>query len=166
MTSSPAPAAAVSGIPFWRTTALALLVVGVAVTLAGAFGPWLRSGTVDRNSFQIVGALQRFPLIDNSLVRALIGAWPLLGPALMIPLVLAGLRWWRTTGVTAIVLGILGLAPSIAALVVVGGEQRFGIELVAVGPLTVVAGAALLIVAGTVLLASGRRDIRVVAGAR
>ncbi|WP_154674083.1 hypothetical protein [Nakamurella lactea] len=155
------PAPHSTGLPFWRSAAVLLLLTGIVVTLAGTFGPWLRSGSVDRNSYQIVGALQRFPLVDNAAVSGLLGAWPLLGPALMLPLVLAAFRLWRSAGALAVVLGIVGVVPSVVAVLVVGTRSRYGIQLDLVGPLTVIAGAVLVIAGGVLLMASCRRDIRV-----
>jgi hypothetical protein len=157
-------AAPSAGLPFWRTTGLALIVVGIAVTVGGTFGPWLRSGSVERNSFQMVGTLERFPLIDNWAVRAAVGAWPYLGPALMIPLVLAAFRLWRSTGVAAALLGIVAVVPSATALFVVGTRSRFGISLLTTGPLTVIAGAMLMLTGSAVLLLSRGRDTRVSVG--
>lgn len=150
-----------SGIPFRRTCAIVVLVVGIVVTVAGTFGPWAHSGTVDRNSYQLVGALRRFPLIHSDAVLALVGAWPCLGPLLMVPLVLLAFRLWRISGLVSVILGTLAMAPSVAALALVGGQQHLGVGLTTEGPLTVITGGALLIVAGALLLASHRRDVQV-----
>ncbi|MDQ6656944.1 MAG: hypothetical protein M3Z00_01700 [Actinomycetota bacterium] len=152
-------AAAAVGWPLVRAAAVTTLLVAITVCVGGTFAPWLMSGSVARNSYQLVGALQRFPIIHNTAVVAAIDGWPYLGPALMVPLLLAAFRRWRWAAAAAILLGVLGLAAAITALVV-AGTGHFGIELASIGPEIVGCGSALLIVAGALLLVPDRRDVR------
>lgn len=138
-----------------------MLLVAIAVSVAGMFLPWLTSGSVARDSYQAVGALQRFQIVDAGPVLVVIGAWPYFGPALMVPLLLAAFRCWRSAAVVAIALGVLGLAAVITTLVVVGGRSRLGIQLASIGPATVGCGSLLLAVAGILLLLPDRFDVRV-----
>ncbi|MDQ2846050.1 MAG: hypothetical protein M3Y77_06810 [Actinomycetota bacterium] len=155
-----APAGPV-GLPLIRAAAVTTLLVAITVCIAGTFAPWLRSGSVARNSYQLVGALERFQIVDSGAVVAAVGGWPYFGPALMAPLLLVAFRCWRWAAAVAILLGILGLAAAMTALVVVGGTSHFGIELASIGPETVGCGSALLIVAGALLLLPDRWDVRV-----
>lgn len=148
------------GLPLIRAAAVTTLLVAIAVCVAGTFAPWLMSGAVARNSYQLVGALQHFQILDSGAVVAAVGGWQYLGPALMVPLLLVAFRCWRWAAAVAILLGMLGSAAAITALVV-GGTRHFGIELASIGPETVGCGSALLIVAGALLLLPDRWDVRV-----
>ncbi|MGI8418545.1 MAG: hypothetical protein ACR2P2_20575 [Nakamurella sp.] len=148
-------------MPVIRAAAIATLLVAITVCVAGMFSPWLMSGSVVRNSYQVIGALQRFRIIDNGLAMAALGGWPYLGPALMVPMLLVAFRCWRTAAAAAVVLGLLGISAAVTALVVVGGTSHFGIQLASIGPETVGCGSALLIVAGALLPMPDRLDVRV-----
>lgn len=145
-------------LPFVRTAGLTLLVFGIVVTVIGAFAPWLQSGETTRNSFQVAGTAERFGLLDNPALHAIVDNWALLGPILMIPLICTGLRWWRACAMTAMVIGVAIAALALTVTIAVGDRQFLTISMVAAGPVTVIAGGILITVAGSLILLSGRRD--------
>lgn len=151
-----APVASAVGLPLRRSASCLLLVTATAVIVIGTFLPWLTSGEIPRNSYQVADALTRFRLIDSRLLSAVVNIWPLIGPVLTVPLILLAFRWWRAAGLVATALGLLGAAASVTTLVVVGHRSRLGIHLQDTGPLTVAVGSALLAIAGGLLMIGGR----------
>lgn len=149
-------------MPVIRTAAVLVLLVGLTLTIIGTFLPWLISGSVTRNSYQLAGALQQFRVVDSRLMDTVVAGWAFLGPILLVPTVLLALRMWRTAAGLSVGVGLLVAAAAVTTLVVVGSKSRFGIRLADAGPLTVACGSALIIVAGLLLLFSGRRDVRMV----
>jgi hypothetical protein len=145
-----------------RAAAVLVLLVGLTVTIIGTFLPWLISGSVTRNSYQLAAALEQFRLVDSWLMGAAITAWVSLGPILLVPTLLLAVRMWRTAAGVCVALGLVMAGAAITTLVVVGGKERLGIRLADAGPLAVACGSALTIVAGLLLLLSARRDIRMV----
>lgn len=137
---------------------MALLVFGIVVTVIGAFAPWLRSGETTRNSFQVAGTAERFGFLDNPALHAVVDNWALVGPILMIPLICAGLRWWKACAAVAMVIGLTMAGLAVAVMIAVGDRRILTIELVAAGPVTVIVGGILITVAGSLVLLSGRRD--------
>lgn len=130
-------------------------MTAIAVIVIGTFLPWLTSGQIPRNSYQVAGALTRFRLIESGLLSAVVSVWPLIGPVVMVPLILLALRWWRAAGLVAAILGLLGAAASVTTLIVVGNRSRLGIQIQDTGPLTVAVGCALLAIAGGLLMLRG-----------
>lgn len=145
-----------------RAAAVLVLLVGLTVTIVGTFLPWLISGAVTRNSYQLAAALQQFRLVDSALMDAAIASWVFLGPVLLVPTLLLAFRMWRTAAGVSVVLGLAMAGAVITTLIVVGGKERLGVRLADAGPMTVACGSALTVAAGLLLLRSGRRDVRVV----
>ena len=54
-----------------------MLLAGLTLVVAGTFLPWLRSGSVDRNSYESVGLLRRLDRI-HGIADPLASVWPLL----------------------------------------------------------------------------------------
>lgn len=144
------------GLPLRRSASCLLLVTAIAMVVIGTFLPWLTSGDIPRNSYQLAGALTRFRVIDSGALSAVVTIWPLIGPVLMVPPILLAVRCWRAAGLVAGVLGLLGAAASVTTLIVVGHRSRLGIQLQDTGPLTVAVGSALLAIAGGLLMVRGR----------
>jgi hypothetical protein len=92
-----------------RRALVASGTVGLVVTVAGTFLPWLGSGTAERNSYAAGGAVRRLLTLSRPL-HDVLGAWPLLG-------VLAAVA------VAAVLLGqpAAGLALGTIVAVVAGG---------------------------------------------
>ena len=51
--------------------------VGAAVALVGTFLPWLRSGTRQRNSYEIFSLVERLGISQSSVVGWGVRLWPL-----------------------------------------------------------------------------------------
>ncbi|MTD13796.1 hypothetical protein GIS00_07550 [Nakamurella sp. YIM 132087] len=132
-------------------TGTALAGSGVVGTVLGAFLPWVRSGSVDRNSFELSGVASRL-LFPDGLVSWLLSVWPLIGPLCAVPVVLALLRLWRSAGAMSVVLGAITIALSVTVQVMGGDRAVAGIGLVRTGPVVLAVGGLLLVLGGVVLL--------------
>lgn len=134
-------------------------IPGLALVIAGAFLPWLVSGSVRRSSFEIAGVADRIGVADG-VGGALIAAWPAICAAFVLPVLVAAFRWWRTAGALAVVLGLLAGGLSAAALwfgLGVGSVVRLD----PVGPTVMVTGSLLLVAGGVALIRSGTSRHRV-----
>jgi hypothetical protein len=122
----------------------AVATIGGVVALIGTFMPWLRSGALRRNSYEILSLVERLGISQSSLVGWGVRLWPI-APLLLACAVTSQwfpMRW--ITGPTALV-----------AVVYVGGvaaavESASAPSLVAVeyGPVVTILGAALLAAGG------------------
>lgn len=156
-----------SHIPTARPSALRVRVTccliggaGLVLVIAGSFLPWVVSGTVRRSSYAIVGVLGRLGIGDNGPIGVLVGAWPLIGVLCMTPVVAAGLRWWRTSGVLAALLAVAAGLLSFGVIVVTAGRSAGGIGVDPVGPAVMAAGAVLLFCGGIALALGAGSPIR------
>ncbi len=110
--------------------------------ITGTFLPWVDSGRVARNVYAATGVAERLGLLGPS--SPLVTAISLVGPACLVPVLLAALRWRRSSAVTAIVIA-LGCAGATVAVLALGAGRSFaGVGLAYAGPLTVLAGAAVV----------------------
>ncbi len=152
------PAPPLTGVPLHRIVlGSGLGIAGITLVVTGTFLPWVDSAGVLRNSYAVAGLLQRLDLIDSAGIRMLLAAWAFVGPLCLVPVVLAILRWWRSAGVAATVVGLLVGAVAAVVMVYTAGKEFAGVHLAGTGPWTVVAGAATLIAAGLLLAMPSRR---------
>jgi hypothetical protein len=125
---------------------LALWGIGVVALLVGTFLPWLYSGRIGKNSYQLAGVGQR-RLNTPLWVDAMLVLWPYLGPLLAIAAVLLLVRRRRTAGILSAAVGLTsGLVA--AAVVVVGARMSSSILSVShSGPVVTVVGSVAVIAA-------------------
>jgi hypothetical protein len=108
-----------------------VVTVGAAITLAGTFLSWVRSGSTDRSSYEVFGLVDRLGFEPNSATGWLLRLWPLVPLALVVTVIVhwahhPSLRWPRH-GLTTATL----LYPGVTALTVANAPQ---IALFDVGP--------------------------------
>jgi hypothetical protein len=124
-----------------------LMTVGAGIALIGTFLGWVRSGTVTRSSYEMLGLIERLGFAPDGVARAVIGAWPIV-PLLLTSAVVA--VWWRRR-VVAAMLGIVGglYAGALGAVVAsaVPDESQVGVS---AAPLVTAIGAGVLVL-GSVL---------------
>ncbi len=84
--------------------------VGAAVALVGTFLPWLRSGSRQRNSYEIFSLVERLGISQSSVVGWGLRVWPL-APLLLVSA--AALQWFPRKWITG--------GAAIVAAVYVGG---------------------------------------------
>ena len=138
--------------PAARVAALSAGFAGAVMMTIGTFLPWVRSGEVDRNSFQMAGVLDRTDFVTQPVLRHLVDAWPYVTPLVVLPALFAAFRLWRTT---AVIMMLIGVGTSVlmgALLIVLGGRSVLGVSLRYLGPGLVLAGAVVLTAAGVWLL--------------
>lgn len=118
--------------------------LGLAVLVLGTFLPWLRSGTVLRDSYQSVGALRG--LVDglNAQVGALLSAWLVVIPccALCVAGYALGLR--RTAAVLGMILSLV-VGTAAGAVTVQGSAPDAVFGPVSTGPVVTLVGATIVL---------------------
>lgn len=131
--------------------------------VVGTFLPWLRSGTVDRNSYAAGDALRRVEHLPAAL-GAVLDGWPFLSIvcAVAAALALLGLRRW------AFALGALCavVAGAVSAVVLVRGSGGL-VRAASTGPAVTLTGAGLISVSVVISVAPvwfGRPTARPVGG--
>jgi hypothetical protein len=127
-----------------------VLVAGLAAIVAGTFLPWLRSGTVDRNSYSAGDALRRLTQLPSGL-GFLMNVWPFLSLACAVAAALVLLHIDRAGLPIAAVCSVVAGATS--AVVLVRGSSGL-VRAVSTGPLVTLIGSVLVFV--TVMLVAAR----------
>jgi len=134
----------------WRhrgTVGPVVVTGGALLTLIASFLGWVRSGTVHRSSYEILGLVHRLGFAPNGWTRTFIRLWPIMPLLLAVAVVAA---WWGWRWVAAIV-GIAGGAYATALGLVVASavpeSSEVGVSaaplLTAIGGMTVIVGSLL-----------------------
>lgn len=124
--------------------------------IAGTFLPWVTSGGRGRNIYEIIGLADKLGLFDAGPWRSVPVVVPLLGPACLLPAVLAILRLRRAAATTAIVIGLLSVVLAAATMLLGRGATAMGVHLQPLGPAVLLAGGVLLSAAGILALSTPR----------
>lgn len=113
---------------------------GLVMLVVGTFLPWLRSGTVLRDSYQSVGALRRLADPGTGPVGALLDAWLVVVPAcaLCVALYAVGLRR-MSAGASCVVAAAVGTAAGLLAVQPSNANAPVGV--VSTGPVVTLVGA-------------------------
>lgn len=143
-----------------RATICLIGASGLLFVVLGSFLPWVVSGTVRRSSYQIIGVVGRLGIGEGGALAFLIGAWPFIGVLCMTPVVAAAIRWWRTAGVLAALIGLVSGLLSFGLLIFVASRGGAILRIDPVGPSVMAAGAVLLICAGAALIFRAGSPIR------
>jgi hypothetical protein len=124
-----------------EAAARALVTGGAAGVIAGAFLPWIASGTVERSSFDMATLVERLGFAEGGAVLLAVRAWSLVPMCATAAVAAAWWGWWRvgaacaaTAALYAGAIGVAVLAAPDVALV----RVRLG------AGVTVAAGAVLL----------------------
>ena len=94
---------------------LGLALVSWTAALIGYFGPWIgmRAAALAWNAYDLFDLLRLLPEIETGAISVYLQALrlPLVGLAILLPVLLAGTRWpWRLAG------GVLGAGLALATL--------------------------------------------------
>ncbi len=123
----------------------------MVVLVAGTFLPWVRSGRVSRNSYELAGVgvrrLDAGPWIEGALQ-----AWPFLGPLWAVVVVLMVLRRRRSAAVASLVLAVPTGLVALCGVVLAVRFDAPTIGGVWPGPAVTLVGAVGCAVAGVALL--------------
>jgi hypothetical protein len=95
---------------------VAVCVGGAAATAAVGFLPWLRSGRVSRDSFEVVRAADQLDLAEGLLRQVAIGVWYLLPALCALVLLTAVLRRQLVMSVLALAVGFVALTGGALAI--------------------------------------------------
>lgn len=141
-----------------RTWGAVVGVVGLITGVAGTFLPWLRSGSVTRDSYEVL-ALRGFAGLDSTSGDVVRAVWVGVTPLAVGCFVLWLLRLHRIAACTALVFGTI--AGTVAALAAVqGGNEGALVGISLTGPVVTLGGAVLGIAGAiTVLTANTRTAI-------
>lgn len=123
------------------------MTIGACIALVATFRGWVRSGTVTRSSYEMLGLIQRLGFAPSGIAELAIRAWPIV-PLLLTSAVVAA--WWGRRVVAAL-FGVVGglYAGSLGAIVAaaVPDSRQVGVS---AAPLWTAIGSGLLVL-GSVL---------------
>lgn len=141
-----------------RHTPAAVAGAGLVLLVAGTFLPWLRSGSVLRNSYQTVGIARRLTALGEGVQGVLTAAWPAVGivAALCAAIYVVGAR--RTAAVASSLLAaIAGTVATLAMVLLPANEST--VRVIAAGPVVTLGGAVLALVGALTLLAWPKQQV-------
>ncbi|WP_139190460.1 hypothetical protein [Actinokineospora iranica] len=141
----------------------AVAVLGVALTVAGMFLPWFRSGAVLRDSFQVVGVIKTLGFLEGDVLELLLYAWLGIIPAITLSVVAYALGCCRIAATIGVLSAIITGTVSGGATVERGdGNSPLGIA--GAGPIVTLIGSALVVLGAVGIVVSGRRSASRIAG--
>lgn len=133
---------------------------GLVLIIAGSFLPWVVSGSVRRSSYAVVGIIDHLGVMEDGAIGVLVRAWPLIGVLCMAPVLAGCLRWWRTAGVLAVLIGFASGVLAFGVLLIAAGRGGLGIRLDPIGPAVMASGAVLLLLGGGALASKLNSPVR------
>lgn len=141
----------------WSHITAGITAAGLLTSGVGGFLPWVRSGTVSRDSFELAGVLDRHGQEVNALLSVVLSVWIVvpLGCALCIAAYLLGRP--RPAAVLSIMISLI--AGTVGVLADVVGDGVSGtVVAVSAGPVTTAAGSGIALLGALgILLATWRR---------
>ncbi|CRK56207.1 hypothetical protein [Alloactinosynnema sp. L-07] len=144
-------------------TAAAVAGVGLAAVVAGMFLPWFRSGTVLRDSFQIIGVIKSLGFLRGDTLELLLYAWFAIIPVVTLSVVAYTLGLSRTAATICAFLAIFtGTISGGATVESGGGETSLGIA--GTGPTVTLIGSLVALVGAVGIFVGRRRSARRIAG--
>jgi hypothetical protein len=136
--------------------AVAVTAAGLVAVGIGTFLPWVRSGTVLRDSYQSIALIRTIKVLDGSPLSLLLDAWTMLIPAITLCIIVYALGFRRSAATLSAIVAIISGTVAGSATVVSGGEEvRLGFS--STGPVTTLIGSVLTVV-GVVGIFAGRRS--------
>jgi hypothetical protein len=126
-----------------RSIALGAVTVGGVVAIAGMFGPWVRTGTASRSSFELADLVVRLGYARGGPIGLALRTWPM-APLSAVVAVVA--TWWVGGRIAAAVTVVVGLAIGLVGTAVWRAPDslliasRWGCLVTALGAATMVAG--------------------------
>jgi hypothetical protein len=128
--------------------------VGLILVVLGTFLPWLRSGSVYRDSYQSLGVLRELGFIGG-----LVNVWVAMIPAAAIAIAVYAIGLRRSAAVVATILAIIMGTIAGAAAVQGGGEGGL-IGIASTGPTVTLVGSVLALLGAVVVLVTQRKRVK------
>ncbi|TDP91984.1 hypothetical protein EV186_108197 [Labedaea rhizosphaerae] len=125
--------------------------LGVVLIVVGTFLPWFRSGSTRRDSYQAIGLIRFYRLLDGSPFDPLLTVWVGLTPAITLCVVAYALGLRRTAACVAGVLAVLTGTVATVAVVQVDDGGLLGVA--GTGPAVTLTGSALVLLGAIGVLA-------------
>ncbi|MGX7829739.1 hypothetical protein ACTG9Q_32110 [Actinokineospora sp. 24-640] len=138
-------------------------LVGLVTAVVGMFLPWLRSGAVLRDSFELVGVIQTLGFLRGQALEVLLYAWYGLLPAITLSIAAYALGA-RRVGATIALLATIILGTIAGGARVEYGSGAGSVGIADTGPTVSLIGAALAVAAALGTLVGGRGRARENAG--
>lgn len=136
-----------------RGPAVVVMAAGAVVTIVGTLLPWVRTGGVQRNSYDVFVLVERLGISESDLVGYGLRRWPLV-PLLVVAAVV--LAWWGWPHAGAVI-GIVGgvYAGGVGATVATADAVQV-VDIKAGATVTAVGAAVLLLGSITALVVGWR----------
>ncbi|WP_157440508.1 hypothetical protein [Actinokineospora inagensis] len=141
----------------------ALTGAGLVVVAVGMFLPWLRSGAVLRDSFQVVGVITTLGFLRGQALELVLRAWFAIIPAITLSVVLYALGFRRSGATLGAAIAIITGTVSGGATVESGGDDG-PLGIAATGPATTLTGSVLAVLGAVLIVVNGRGGTRRNAG--
>jgi hypothetical protein len=129
--------------------------VGVVLIVTGTFLPWFRSGSTLRDSYQAIGLIRFYRLLDGSPVDLLLTVWVGLTPAITLCVVGYALGLRRTAaGISGVLAVLTGTVAAVAIVQVHDGGGLLGVA--GTGPVVTLTGSVLVLIGAIGVFATRR----------
>ncbi len=133
-----------------RLVGPAVMTVGAGLAIVASFVPWLRSGTIERSSYDLIGLVHLLRIADNAHIRLLIRLWPAM-PLLVVTGVVAAWWGWRFIGAGfGIVAAAFSGIPSAAVAHAIHDRSQIAVT---DAPMWTASGAGVLLLGSLIVLA-------------
>ena len=131
---------------------------GLLLLVAGTFLPWLRSGSVLRNSYQTVRIARRLSALGDGVQGVLTAAWPAVGVVAALGAALYVLGARRIAAVAIALLAVFAGTVAMLAMVLLPASEST-VRVIPAGPVVTLGGAILALVGALTLLAWRRTEV-------
>jgi hypothetical protein len=125
--------------------------VGLVTLVIGTFLPWLRSGSVLRDSYQARTVIHGLFVSHNAVFDAVFAAWPAVIPVCSVCVALYAVRLRRISSVACVIMGIAVAATATWFASMSNPNGLIGVE--SAGPVVTLAGSALAVVGAIAAIA-------------
>jgi hypothetical protein len=134
----------------------AFAAVGLITGVTGTFLPWLRSGNVNRDSYEVL-SLRDFAGLETGPGEVVTLIWVGITPLAVLAIALWVVRFRRFAACIGLIFGTI--TGTVAALAVVqGGDEGSLIGINSIGPAVTLSGAVLAIVGAVTVLTAKTRS--------
>ena len=130
-----------------RSIAIGAITAGGVVAIGGMFGPWVRTGSASRSSFELADLVVRLGFARSGAVGLALRTWPMAPLSVVVAVVAA---WWIGGRIAATLSIAVGVVVGLVGASVWGAPEsvllgsRWGSLVTAAGAATMIAGGGLM----------------------